>query len=555
MATKAFSVFGEIGLKGAKDVKRELGEAKTAAEKFNAVASSPAVRAAAIAAAGAVAAFAATSVRAYIESETSSVRLKAAVDATGQSYEALADTLDSRVRAAVRSSAYDDEDLADALSTLITTTGDTGKSMEYLGLVTDLARGKNIDLATAANIVGKVAAGNTGILARYGIVLDEGATSTEALGMMQARFAGQATAYANSMQGSMDRVKVAWGNVQEAFGEGLVGDSAEDVQKFAEVINDLEPVAKGIGTTLRGVAEALAWVGKMGGTAGYLVVSALDALGVKVDKEAARVAAFGDTVRDSNGKLASCIPTIEGATDASGDLADATGEAGDAADETAAQTDNLTRAMDGAMVAADSLAGKERSLKELDIATRNAQLDLTAARERLNEVMGDSASTADDVARAQLGVEQAELRAADAAADYQAGIDKMGNPVDVSAQIAAIDALRAAWAEAMRSADNARSAAQRAFSTKTTGGTRSGAQRNRHSGGIVPVSGMYSIQAGEMVLRESQVNNIVNNTSGGSVVVIADPRYTDMAKLERDVRRVNASDIGMGGITAALGIG
>lgn len=41
---------------------------------------------------------------------------------------------------------------------------------------------------------------------------------------------------------------------------------------------------------------------------------------------------------------------------------------------------------------------------------------------------------------------------------------------------------------------------------------------------------------------------------GNSIVVIADPRYTDMAKLERDVRRVNSKDIGAGDIAAALGI-
>jgi uncharacterized protein YaaQ len=44
--------------------------------------------------------------------------------------------------------------------------------MNDMGLVTDIARAKHIDVTKAADLLGKVHAGNTSILKRYGIAID-----------------------------------------------------------------------------------------------------------------------------------------------------------------------------------------------------------------------------------------------------------------------------------------------------------------------------------------------------------------------------------------------
>jgi hypothetical protein len=559
--TKAFTVYGEITLKGARDVKKELSEATTAGQKFNAAMSSPAVKAAALAATTAVIAFGAASVRAYIVAETSAVRLEAAVNATGQSYDDLAATLDGDIAAAVRRSAYDDEALSDALSTLVQTTGSASDAQEDLGLVMDLARGKNISLATSATIVGKVAAGNTGILARYGIVLDEGATATEALALMQQRFAGQAAAYGDTMEGSIERVNIAWENAQESFGEGLIGDSAAEVQQLADVIDNLAPMLKGVGDAVNEVVVGVSTFGSNAGATLARLSMDSDEYGAKVydawyesaDRATVSASQFLREVQDGT-------RTLDGHREKVALLAGATGDYGDEASDAATETDNLTRAMDGAMVASDSLAGKQRTLTELDLANRTAQLDRTAAYERLAEVMADGESSADDIARAQIGVEQAEIRAADAAADMAAGIDTLGNPVDVSQAIASVEAVEAAMRAAMTTANNTRAAMQRALSLKYGGGTDPGTQTGGafHGGGAVTTSGMYSLQKGEMVLRESQVERIVERggtvSQSAQIVVIADPRYTDMAKLEADVRRVNDGDVSAGAMLGLMGM-
>ena len=70
-----------------------------------------------------------------------------------------------------------------------------------------------MDVAKAGELIGKVAGGNVGILGRYGIQVRKGATETEALALLQAKFAGQAEAYGNTAAGAQERFAVTIGNV------------------------------------------------------------------------------------------------------------------------------------------------------------------------------------------------------------------------------------------------------------------------------------------------------------------------------------------------------
>ena len=116
-----------------------------------------------------------------------------------------------------------DDQMKPALASLIATTGDYRKSMQLASLAADLARGKNIDLATAATLVGKVAMGNTSALTRYGIVLREGATAQEALAELQRRFAGQAVAYGNTQQGQLQALSHRIADFRENIGTAVTG--------------------------------------------------------------------------------------------------------------------------------------------------------------------------------------------------------------------------------------------------------------------------------------------------------------------------------------------
>ena len=154
--------------------------------------------------------------------ETTLARLKAAVQDTGGVWDPYAKQMAKVVDAESQLSAYSGGDLRSALADLTTTTGDSQKGLDLLGLSADLARGKHMDLETAAKLVGKVAMGNTAMLARYGIVLDKGATATEALAMLQQRFAGQAKAYGDSSAGAQDKLSNALKGLQRTVGTAAV---------------------------------------------------------------------------------------------------------------------------------------------------------------------------------------------------------------------------------------------------------------------------------------------------------------------------------------------
>ena len=123
---------------------------------------------------------------AAIEAEKSNARMTTQLKASGISFRAHAGEIDRVIQKTSQLAGLDDEDLQDAFTNIVRVTGDVNKSLKLTGLAADFARAKHMDVARAGEIVGKVAGGNTGILARYGIAIDKGASSTEALGAVAA---------------------------------------------------------------------------------------------------------------------------------------------------------------------------------------------------------------------------------------------------------------------------------------------------------------------------------------------------------------------------------
>lgn len=193
--------------------------------------------------------------RAAAEEEIVFARLEQAVENTGKSYDVYSNAIDKAIQKGEQLSFADDQ-VADSLARLTTVTGDAQASIDQMGLVMDFARARGISLSTSADIVGKVIGGNVGILARYGIVLEEGATATEALALIQARTAGQAESYADETQGSIDRIRNQFDNLTESIG----------AQTGA--LQTLLALAPGLSVAYSGLAGLVAGVG------GFPVVAA-----------------------------------------------------------------------------------------------------------------------------------------------------------------------------------------------------------------------------------------------------------------------------------------
>lgn len=200
--------------------------------------------------------------RAATEEAAGQERLQQAISNTGRSYDDVAGRIENLIKVGTDLSFADDQ-VVEGLTRLVNTTGDTTVAMDNLGLAMDLARARNIDLATAADLVGKVAAGNTSILSRYGIIIEEGATATEALAMMQQRFAGHGQTYADSTQGFIDRLS----NSVADFGENLFSQNQE-LQTFLSLM-------PGVNAAYSILAAGIAGLGGVGVGGGLLAAVAL----------------------------------------------------------------------------------------------------------------------------------------------------------------------------------------------------------------------------------------------------------------------------------------
>lgn len=162
------------------------------------------------------------SVSAAMEAQKAQAALEAQMKASGQSYSKNASEINGVINRLSSLSGMDDEALSGAFTRLVRSTNDTKQALAQMTLTADIARAKNMDVAKAADVVGKVLDGNTGILKRYGVEVEKGATVQEALAAAQSAFAGQAEAYGKTTAGAQDRMRVAVENLQEAVGSRLL---------------------------------------------------------------------------------------------------------------------------------------------------------------------------------------------------------------------------------------------------------------------------------------------------------------------------------------------
>ena len=182
------------------------------------------------------------------EDEVGVARLQTAVEATGTSYETVGPSIEALIAKNQELAISDDQTRA-ALSTLTQTTGDVNKAMDLMSLTTDLARGKHLDLETAATIVGKVAEGNTGILTRYGITIDKNATSSEALALLQNRFAGQAEAYGNTSAAAVEKVRDKVSEWAEGIGYAI-GPAGTFLTMLPGITSAVTLLGSGVGAVI-----------------------------------------------------------------------------------------------------------------------------------------------------------------------------------------------------------------------------------------------------------------------------------------------------------------
>jgi hypothetical protein len=286
-------------------------------EKFGkmAAAAFAAAAAAAVAYAGKLAI---DGVKAAIEDEAAQVRLAGALEkATGATRDQIAAVEQQITKTALATGVADDQ-LRPALARLALSTGDTAKAQELLNLALDVSQATGKPLETVANALGKAYDGNTAALGKLGIGLSSAELKTmsftDVQGKLSDLFGGAAAANAETFQGRIARLKVAFDEAKETIGYALlpiieklvsfvVNQVVPNLQKFASAF---DPIKKAIEDNKDSFAKLWAFIGDYvipilttlaGGALkviGEVFGKIIDIIGAAIDK----ISAFVDSVRN-----------------------------------------------------------------------------------------------------------------------------------------------------------------------------------------------------------------------------------------------------------------
>ena len=195
---------------------------------------------AALGVSAALGAFFKSAVEEASKAEASTIRLGHAVRNAGEDFDTWAPQIDATVNRLAKLTTFSDDDLSSALGNLVTKTGDVKKSIELMGLVTDLAANRNISLEESATLVAKSLNGGGRLFKEYGITVGTAAEKTEQLAQI---LSGSAAAAADSFGGRLANLGKAWGELKEDAGRAIIENEAigDALASLTALIDELSP--------------------------------------------------------------------------------------------------------------------------------------------------------------------------------------------------------------------------------------------------------------------------------------------------------------------------
>lgn len=174
-------------------------------------------------------------------------QLKAAISGVGQSIEDYQDRIDSAAEAQVKFG-YTDDQVNTALRHLVVSYGDTGKALDEMQLVADLAAFKHISLADAAAQVAKAHGGAGRLFKEFGVEVEENRKGAKdydaALQQVATRLSGQAAASADTFGGRLRELRAEVSNMVSQFG-----------QEYGPAILGVSTVLSGVGAVVQPLAS------------------------------------------------------------------------------------------------------------------------------------------------------------------------------------------------------------------------------------------------------------------------------------------------------------
>jgi len=199
-------------------------------------------------------------VQSAMADEQSQVKLATALEnATGATKTQIAAIEEQILKTSLATGVTDDE-LRPALSRLALSTNDSTKAQELLNLALDISAQTGKPLEAVANALGKAYDGNSASLGKLGVGMSaaelKAMTFTETQNKLSELFGGSASKNAETFQGRMDRLKIAFDESLETIGTALlpilqkmVGYFTENILPIVEKVSDAFSSDKGGLTT------------------------------------------------------------------------------------------------------------------------------------------------------------------------------------------------------------------------------------------------------------------------------------------------------------------
>jgi hypothetical protein len=147
-----------------------------------------------------------------------------------------------------------DSELRPAFERILVSVGNVAEAQRLLNLAVNTSIGANKSLETVANALGKAYDGNFGALGKLNAGIDASIIKNKdldgAVNQLATTFGGQAKAQADTLQGQIKILGIAFDELKESFGKGFIDGLAKSRGSLGNLVNEMrdgQPIAEDLG--------------------------------------------------------------------------------------------------------------------------------------------------------------------------------------------------------------------------------------------------------------------------------------------------------------------
>ena len=201
-------------------------------------------------------------VKAAIEDEAAQVKLASTLQNVTGATNAQIAAVESQITKTSLLTGLTDDQLRPSFERLVRATKDADEALKLQSVAIDVAAGSGKSLETVTNAMAKAAEGNTTALSKLGVGLTAAELKTMDMDAITAKlaenFGGQAAKQADTFQGKMQRLKVAFDEGKETVGSFVLDAITPMVTGFVNnVIPAIQNLSEELGPKLTPIFETL----------------------------------------------------------------------------------------------------------------------------------------------------------------------------------------------------------------------------------------------------------------------------------------------------------